>query len=81
MDKKFVILNTSEISNIDFSQVLETSADMLRYNNDRTKTFVKYIGSQPSFLLGKTEYTINEIKSILDDVNGEWYIDPNPSGE
>ena len=81
MNKKFVILNVSELSNVDFSQVLEHSTDTLRYNNDRTKTFVKYIGSQPSFLSGKAEYTIDEIKAIIDDVNGEWYINPNPSGE
>ena len=75
-DKKFVIINSSEVSTIDFSQVLETSANTLRYNKDRTKTFVKYIGSQPSFLSGKTEYTMNEIKAIIDDVDGEWYINP-----
>ena len=76
MNKKFVILNVSELSNVDFSQVLEYSADTLRYNNDRTKTFVKYIGTQPSFLSGKTEYTIDEIKVLLEDENGEWYINP-----
>ena len=81
MNKKFVILNISELSNVDFSQVLEHSADTLRYNKDRTKTFVKYEGTQPSFLSGKTEYTMGEIKAIIDDVNGEWYINPNPSGE
>ena len=76
MNKKFVILNVSELSNVDFSQVLEHSADTLRYSNDRTKTFVKYIGTQPSFLSGKTEYTIDEIKVLLEDENGEWYINP-----
>ena len=76
MNKKFVILNISELSNVDFSQVLEHSADTLRYNKDRTKTFVKYRGTQPSFLSGKTEHTIGEIHVILNDVNGEWYIDP-----
>ena len=76
MNKKFVILNVSELSNVDFSQVLEHSTDTLRYNNDRTKTFVKYIGTQPSFLSGKTEYTIDEIKVLLEDENGEWYINP-----
>ena len=75
-DKKFVIINSSEVSTIDFSQVLETSANTLRYNKDRTKTFVKYRGTQPSFLSGKTEHTIGEIHVILNDVNGEWYIDP-----
>lgn len=73
--RKYTILNTSEISIIDFSQVLETSLNTLRYNKDRTKTFVKYEGTQPSFLSGKTEYSQSEIKAILDDVDGEWYID------
>lgn len=76
MNKKFVILNVSEISNIDFSQVLETSTNMLRYNNDRTKCFVKYIGPQPSFLSGKTEHTIDEIKILLENEDGEWYVNP-----
>ena len=74
--RKYTILNASETSIIDFSQVLETSIDTLRYNKDKTKTFVKYEGTQPSFLSGKTEYTIGELKAIIDDVDGEWYIDP-----
>tara|TARA_R110002167_G_C12574968_1_gene642932 strand:- start:40 stop:279 length:240 start_codon:yes stop_codon:yes gene_type:complete len=73
--RKYTILTSSETSTIDFSQVLETSLNTLRYNKDRTKTFVKYEGPQPSFLSGKTEYTSSEIKAIIDDVDGEWYID------
>ena len=75
-NRKYTIITKEEVSSVDFSQVLETSANTLRYNNDRTKTFVKYRGTQPSFLSGKTEYTIGEIHVILNDVNGEWYIDP-----
>ena len=73
MNRKYVIITASEVSSVDFSKVLETSANTLRYNNDNSKTFVKYEGNQPSFLDGKQEYTHSEIRSIVTDVNGEWF--------
>ena len=68
-----VIIDASEVSSVDFDQVLETSADTLRYSLDGTKTFVKYEGTQPFFLLGKTEYNQEEILSILS--GPEWTSD------
>ena len=63
--KNYVIIDASEVSSVDFDQVMQTSADTLRYSVDGTKTFVKYEGTQPFFLLGKTEYNHEEILSIL----------------
>jgi hypothetical protein len=79
MNRKYVILDASDVSSIDFSQVMEHSADTLRYNIDpaRTKTFVKFEGSTPSFLEGKTQYDHSEILTIL--AGPEW-TDPNPPG-
>ena len=72
--KKYVIIEASEISSIDFNDVLETSNETLVYNLDGSKTFVKYEGTQPFSLLGKTEYTHEE---ILDVISGpEWASDP-----
>ena len=71
--KTYVIINASEVSDVNFNEVLETSANTLRYNNDGTKTFVKYEGDQPLFLNGKTTYTESEIKALLNDEQGEWY--------
>jgi len=68
----YVIINTSDISSIDFSQVHETSINTLRYNVDGTKAFVKFTGNTPSFLSGKTQYNHSQILAILDDPNGEW---------
>jgi len=68
----YVIINTSDVSSIDFSQVHETSIDTLRYNIAGTKTFVKFSGSTPSFLSSKTQYNHSEIIAILDDPDGEW---------
>ena len=61
----YVIIDSSEVNSVDFDQVAETSADTLRYSLDGTKTFVKYEGTQPFFLLGKTEYDNEEILAIL----------------
>ena len=66
MSRTYVIIEAEDVSSVDFSQVLETSADTLRYNNDNSKTFVKYEGSQPSFLNGKTTYTHTEILAELE---------------
>ena len=61
----YVILNTTEITDedsvIDFSQLLNRNASMLRYSLDNSKGLVKYDGDQPSFLNGKTTYTHQEI--------------------
>ena len=69
----YVIIDASEVSSVDFGQVINTSADMLRYSVDGTKTFVKYEDGQPSFLWGKTGYTHEEILEVL--ATDEWTSD------
>tara|TARA_R110000823_G_scaffold305913_1_gene428138 strand:- start:100 stop:348 length:249 start_codon:yes stop_codon:yes gene_type:complete len=74
----YVILNTTEITDeesvIDFSQLANRNAGMLRYSTDGSKALVKYRGEeQPSFLNGKTTYTHAEIKVVLIDADGDWY--------
>jgi hypothetical protein len=71
--RTYVIIDASDVSSVDFSQVQETSADTLRYSVDGTKTFVKYEDGQPSFLWGKTEYTHEEILEVL--ATDEWTSD------
>lgn len=74
MATKYVIIDASEVSSVDFSQVREDSADTVRYNLDNTKALVKFNGSTPSFLTGKTEYTHLQIRAILTDASQGWYI-------
>jgi hypothetical protein len=71
--KTYCIINSSEVSSVDFDQVVETIPNTLRYSVDGTQTFVKYEGEQPSFLSGKTEYTYAEILAIL--ATDEWTSD------
>ena len=73
MSRKYVIINSDEVSSVDFSKVEETSADTIRYSVDGTKTFVKYDGSKPGFLYGKDTYTQAEILAIL--ATDEWTPD------
>ena len=75
-NRKWVILSDSEVESIDYSQVLETSANTLRWNNDNTKTFVKYEWSKPSFLSGKTALTHSQILAELRE--DEWLGEAMP---
>ena len=71
--RTYVILDASEVDTVNFDEVMQTSADKLRYSLDGSKFVVKYEGTQPFFLLGKTEYTHEEILSILS--GPEWTSD------
>jgi hypothetical protein len=41
-NRKYLIIPSSIVDNINFTQVHETSKDTLRYSVDASKTFVKY---------------------------------------
>jgi len=73
-NREFMIFNVSELPQIDFTQVCETSIDTVRKSIDGTKTFVKWDGTTPSSVEVLTTkqgpYTYTEIIDIL---NGpEW---------
>ena len=74
MSRNYVIIDASEVSSVDFDQVLETSADTLRFSVDGSKTFVKFEGDTPSFIEGKTANTHSEMLEIL---AGEEWTDPD----
>jgi hypothetical protein len=75
--RTYVIIDASEVANVDFSQVSETSADTLKYSVDGTKTFVKFEGDTPSFLIGEPQYDHAEILNILS--GAEWSVSEEPS--
>lgn len=56
-DKTYVIINVSDLGSVNFNDVLETSSNTVRKNNDETLTFVKYCGSEPLSLQGITKVT------------------------
>ena len=73
--RTYVILNTSQLSSVDFDQVLQESADTLRYSIDSSKFLLKFEGDTPSFLIGEPQYTQEEILPIL--AGDEWSADPS----
>jgi hypothetical protein len=68
-ERNYMIFAVSELDSIDFTQVLETSAETVRKSVDKTKTFVKWNGDIPECivnLVSKTgPYTHDEILEIL----------------
>jgi hypothetical protein len=78
-NREFMIFNISELDQIVFTEVLETSADTVRKSVDETKTFVKWDGTMPECVVNLTTkedpYTYDEILVVL--ATPEW-TDPNP---
>lgn len=72
--RQFMIFNVSELQQINFNQVLETSSETVRKSVDGTKTFVKWDGDTPECVSTLTTkegpYTYNEIIVILN--SPEW---------
>ena len=73
--RTYVIINSDEVNDVNFSQVFETSAQTLRFSLDESQTFVKFEGATPDFLEGKTQYTHSE---ILETLSGPEWTDPEP---
>lgn len=77
-NREFMIFNTSELNQINFTQVLETSEDTVRRSIDGTKTFVKWDGVMPQCVIdlatSEGPYTYDEILQILS--TPEW-TNPN----
>ena len=79
-NREFMIFSVTELPNIDFNEVKETSIDTVRKSVDETKTFVKWDGEEiPSSVdaLATKEgpYTYDEIIVIL---STEEWTDPSP---
>ena len=77
--RQFVIFDVAEIPLIDFTQVLETSADTVRLSCDGTKTFVKWESDVPPCVENLTTksiyYTYDDIITVLNTL--EWAC-PSP---
>jgi len=75
-DRKFMIFNVSELNQIDFNEVLETSSDTVTKSINQTKTFVKWDDLIPECVNNLTTkegpYTYNEILEILN--TNEWTV-------
>tara|TARA_R100000734_G_C3202516_1_gene20779 strand:+ start:173 stop:412 length:240 start_codon:yes stop_codon:yes gene_type:complete len=76
--RTYVIVNTSDLASIDYSQLLTTSTETTMRNIAGDKAIVKYIGDMPSTIISlssKTLYTHEEIMPIVE--SSEWRGQPD----
>lgn len=78
----YAIINTSDLANIDFSQIGETSADTLRYNLANTEFVIKW-NTTPTFISDGTVVPVSELThaealALMD--TAEW-SEPEPVEE
>ena len=73
-ERNYLIFDVSELDEIDFSQVLETSKETVRKSINGAKTFVKWAGERPdctkSLSTAQGPFTHEEILAILS--SPEW---------
>lgn len=75
----YAIIQTSDLSNIDFSQIGETSADTLRYNLARTEFVIKW-NSTPTFISDGSVVPVSELthqEALALMATAEW-SEPEP---
>ena len=73
MNRKYIILDTNELSGLNYNELLTTSENTARKNLAGDKALVSYEGTIPNVLSGKTEYNNIEIRAIINDINNGWY--------
>lgn len=74
--RTYIITESSEVSNFDFSQLVDIDESYSRKSLDGSKILARFEGYTPSFLEGKTEYTHSEILTVL--AGEEWTSPDGP---
>ena len=71
MNKRYCIIPTTKIDDINFINVLE-SRDTIRYKLDESEFIVKYSGNKPKDLYLFTAYSHKEIINIINNPENGW---------
>ena len=73
-ERVYAIIPTTEISKVNFDEILQTSEETLRYSLDKSKAIIKWSEDKPFFLKeivgAEGPYSHSEILVILD--SDEW---------
>ncbi len=74
LNRRYMILNLTEIGSVDFNQIIQKNVDDLRLSLNGLLTVVKWDGDTPSSVNSLTTkqgpYTHNEILGIMG--NSDW---------
>ena len=73
-ERKYVIINTNVVKDLDFGEISHKDATQLRLNDDGGKCIVSYRGRQPLCLDGMREYNKKQMRAITNSDTNEWYI-------
>jgi len=68
--KKYVIIKTNDLSNVDYNLVEQSSLETTRKSLDNSLALVSFYGNTPSFLENITQYNNNEIIDIV--TSSDW---------
>ena len=75
LNRKWVIVFVSDITDDMILTAIEPNRNSLRTTVDGTKAILKFDGDTPSVFDGMTTYNHSQILAILNDKDGDWYID------
>lgn len=74
--RKYAIINTSDLLTRTANESVDGSVEALRKTVRNTeKSLLRWDGSTPYGASSLTTYTHEEILAILDDPNGDWWVD------
>lgn len=78
--RQFMIFNVSELNNINFDEVLQTSKDTVTVSIDGTKTFVKWEGNKipnsvDNLITKEGPYNYTEVEAMFK--SNVWFSDVN----
>jgi hypothetical protein len=76
-NRQFAIFSTTELNQINFTEVLETSAETVRLSTDGTLTFVKWENGEavpPSVQALTTIQGFYTYEEMLDILSGEEWV-------
>lgn len=75
--KTYTIIPTSELTKQLVAVTCQTSMDDVRRSTDGTKCILSWRGSTPAALSSKTTYTHAQMRALVKDSQGDWYVEPN----
>lgn len=76
--RKYLVILTSELSKVDFNQILERNISELGFSIDGSKTFIRWQSeTDPTFLvdLSYTEGPYNNLEMITILSGPEWFTE------
>lgn len=75
--KKYIIISTDRLDEIDYSKILQTSRDTLRKSVDGTKCIIKFKGDCPEEFLDEAILSFNQILDIINNESNGWIYNPD----